>query len=308
MTSTLVRTMRRSVLARGLRQPLRVDRGLHVLDRTRPAREARLRGPAGRQHALEARGHGRDLRPSLVRRGVRRLLEPPRRRREGDRRGLVLDGRYGAPRLGRRPLDRRPGGRHDHLRRRERASARGRGRPCGASRRARGRGDRRADERLGQRVSAIVVGEATAEELDAHCLASTLARFKRPREYRFVDSLPKSPSGKILRRMLRDETTARGMSDLRRVPARARRGARRRDDHARRPRQAEPRLDGRARPARDGLRRARTRTRRCVRSSSQGRAASSRPAATSRASSNARRGRSRSSRGTSPRPSAARSR
>ncbi len=61
-----------------------------------------------------------------------------------------------------------------------------------------------ADERLGQRVVAVVVGAATGEELDAHCLGSSLARFKRPREYRFVDSLPKSASGKILRRMLRD--------------------------------------------------------------------------------------------------------
>jgi 2-furoate---CoA ligase len=62
------------------------------------------------------------------------------------------------------------------------------------------------DERLGHHVTAIVVGAASAEELDAHCLASSLARFKRPREYRFVDSLPKSASGKILRRVLRDET------------------------------------------------------------------------------------------------------
>jgi 2-furoate---CoA ligase len=65
------------------------------------------------------------------------------------------------------------------------------------------------DDRLGQRVVAVVVAdrEIDAEALDAHCLASTqLARFKRPREYRFVDALPKSPSGKILRRMLRDET------------------------------------------------------------------------------------------------------
>jgi 2-furoate---CoA ligase len=62
------------------------------------------------------------------------------------------------------------------------------------------------DDRLGQRVVACVVGDATAEELDAFCLASDrLARFKRPREYRFVSELPKSPSGKILRRMLRDE-------------------------------------------------------------------------------------------------------
>ena len=69
-----------------------------------------------------------------------------------------------------------------------------------------------ADDRLGQRVVAVVVAasEVTAEELDAHCLASdALARFKRPREYRFVDSLPKSPSGKILRRMLREEAPTR---------------------------------------------------------------------------------------------------
>jgi 2-furoate---CoA ligase len=64
------------------------------------------------------------------------------------------------------------------------------------------------DERWGQRVVACVVTHegVTAEELDAHCLGSeTLARFKRPRDYRFLDSLPKSPSGKILRRLLREE-------------------------------------------------------------------------------------------------------
>jgi 2-furoate---CoA ligase len=65
-----------------------------------------------------------------------------------------------------------------------------------------------ADERLGQRVVAVVVGAATEGELDAHCLASPLARFKRPREYRFVDALPKSTSGKILRRMIRDQQGA----------------------------------------------------------------------------------------------------
>ena len=61
------------------------------------------------------------------------------------------------------------------------------------------------DDRLGQRVVAVVVGDASAAELDAHCLASSLARFKRPREYRLVPMLPKSASGKILRRVLRDE-------------------------------------------------------------------------------------------------------
>jgi 2-furoate---CoA ligase len=65
------------------------------------------------------------------------------------------------------------------------------------------------DDRLGQRVVAVVVGESTADELDAHCLDSSLARFKRPREYRFVDELPKSASGKILRRVLRDEQKER---------------------------------------------------------------------------------------------------
>jgi 2-furoate---CoA ligase len=63
------------------------------------------------------------------------------------------------------------------------------------------------DERLGQRVVAVVVGPASAEELDEHCLGSSLARFKRPREYRRSDALPKSSSGKILRRLLRDEET-----------------------------------------------------------------------------------------------------
>ncbi len=62
------------------------------------------------------------------------------------------------------------------------------------------------DDRLGQHVVAVVVGDATAEELDAFCLASPLARFKRPREYRLVAALPKSPSGKILRRVLRSDS------------------------------------------------------------------------------------------------------
>jgi acyl-coenzyme A synthetase/AMP-(fatty) acid ligase len=68
------------------------------------------------------------------------------------------------------------------------------------------------DDRWGQRVVAFVVTDegVTAEQLDAHCLASeALARFKRPREYRFVPELPKSASGKILRRLLRDEAEER---------------------------------------------------------------------------------------------------
>ncbi len=63
------------------------------------------------------------------------------------------------------------------------------------------------DDRWGQRVVACVVVDdgVTAEQLDAYCLGSErLARFKRPREYRLVPELPKSPSGKILRRVLRE--------------------------------------------------------------------------------------------------------
>ena len=68
------------------------------------------------------------------------------------------------------------------------------------------------DARLGQAVAAFVVlddaaraGDEAAARLDAYCLASDdLARFKRPRHYHFPDVLPKSPSGKILRRLLRE--------------------------------------------------------------------------------------------------------
>ena len=45
----------------------------------------------------------------------------------------------------------------------------------------------------------------TAEALDRHCLDSPdLANFKRPRRIVFVSELPKTASGKILRRLLRD--------------------------------------------------------------------------------------------------------
>ena len=60
------------------------------------------------------------------------------------------------------------------------------------------------DERWGQRVVAFVKakGVVDAHMLDAHCRASELVNFKRPREYVFVRQIPKSPVGKVLRRML----------------------------------------------------------------------------------------------------------
>ena len=60
------------------------------------------------------------------------------------------------------------------------------------------------DERWGKVVAAFVKrrGAVTQEELDAHCRASGLANFKRPRRVVFVNAIPKSPVGKLLRRKL----------------------------------------------------------------------------------------------------------
>ncbi len=63
------------------------------------------------------------------------------------------------------------------------------------------------DPEWGETVVAFVVGDPgrapREEELDRHCLAA-IARFKRPRRYRFVEALPKNAYGKILKRELRE--------------------------------------------------------------------------------------------------------
>jgi long-chain acyl-CoA synthetase len=62
------------------------------------------------------------------------------------------------------------------------------------------------DPLMGEDVLAFVVvkagQEATGGEIMAFC-AEKLARFKCPKQVRFVQSLPKSPIGKILRKELR---------------------------------------------------------------------------------------------------------
>jgi 2-furoate---CoA ligase len=64
------------------------------------------------------------------------------------------------------------------------------------------------DERWGQRITAFVKRAPNADvavepaALDAWCRASSLADYKRPRGYVFVAQIPKSPVGKILRRLL----------------------------------------------------------------------------------------------------------
>jgi 2-furoate---CoA ligase len=62
------------------------------------------------------------------------------------------------------------------------------------------------DDRLGAKVVAFIepaVAGLAPEQLDEICLKSDLARFKRPKEYVFVKVIPRSASGKLLRRKLR---------------------------------------------------------------------------------------------------------
>jgi 2-furoate---CoA ligase len=61
-----------------------------------------------------------------------------------------------------------------------------------------------ADERWGKIVAAFVKRSAyvSETELESFCRESGLANFKRPRKFVFVDAIPKSPVGKLLRRLL----------------------------------------------------------------------------------------------------------
>ena len=62
----------------------------------------------------------------------------------------------------------------------------------------------RPDAEWGEAVVAFVVRKGTlrSEELDELC-KENIARFKRPREYRFVEALPKNNYGKVLKTELR---------------------------------------------------------------------------------------------------------
>jgi long-chain acyl-CoA synthetase len=69
----------------------------------------------------------------------------------------------------------------------------------------------RAHPEWGEINVAYVVGEASAQELDALCL-QRIARFKRPKDYVFVDALPKNNYGKILKTELRALDQARSQA------------------------------------------------------------------------------------------------
>ena len=66
----------------------------------------------------------------------------------------------------------------------------------------------RPDPEWGESVVAFVVAAdaataPTVEELDQVCL-DRIARYKRPKDYRFVESLPTNNYGKVVKRELRD--------------------------------------------------------------------------------------------------------
>jgi long-chain acyl-CoA synthetase len=66
----------------------------------------------------------------------------------------------------------------------------------------------RGDAEWGEVVVAYVAGEAAQAELDQLCL-DHIARFKRPKEYVFMEALPKSSYGKILKTEIRTADKAR---------------------------------------------------------------------------------------------------
>ncbi|MCM5571305.1 AMP-binding protein [Burkholderiaceae bacterium FT117] len=62
-------------------------------------------------------------------------------------------------------------------------------------------------------VAWVVLREpATEAELDAHCL-DRIARFKRPKRWRFAESLPKNNYGKVLKTELRERERAQAAGD-----------------------------------------------------------------------------------------------
>jgi acyl-CoA synthetase (AMP-forming)/AMP-acid ligase II len=67
------------------------------------------------------------------------------------------------------------------------------------------------DPLWGEMVVACVALAAAGtrwQEFDAHCRASTLARYKKPRAYLTVDSLPRNAANKVLRQNLREAVNA----------------------------------------------------------------------------------------------------
>jgi acetyl-CoA synthetase len=78
----------------------------------------------------------------------------------------------------------------------------------------------RADERTGQAIAAFVTlkgdregDEALIAELREH-VAARIGKIARPASIVFTDELPKTRSGKIMRRLLRDVSESRQLGDV----------------------------------------------------------------------------------------------
>ncbi|WP_299572346.1 AMP-binding protein [uncultured Williamsia sp.] len=69
------------------------------------------------------------------------------------------------------------------------------------------------DVRMGERVCAVVVPDRpddppTLDDLRRHCTQAGLSRHKHPDEVRIVEALPRNPSGKVLKTVLRSDLAA----------------------------------------------------------------------------------------------------
>ena len=68
------------------------------------------------------------------------------------------------------------------------------------------------DAKWGERVTAVIIAAAgtspTQEEIIAHC-RGLIAGYKVPKEVRFVEALPMTATGKVLKRMVRDQLTGK---------------------------------------------------------------------------------------------------
>jgi long-chain acyl-CoA synthetase len=79
-----------------------------------------------------------------------------------------------------------------------------------------------ADDVMGERLVALVQrvpgSDVTPEELKEWCRL-TIAGYKCPREFHFVDEVPRNPMGKLDKRSLRQQLTSRGVADAPRSPS-----------------------------------------------------------------------------------------
>jgi acyl-CoA synthetase (AMP-forming)/AMP-acid ligase II len=62
------------------------------------------------------------------------------------------------------------------------------------------------DETWGEVAVAFVVGRTTADELGQY-LTIRIARYKVPKRFIFVDALPRTPYGKVLKEELRKQVS-----------------------------------------------------------------------------------------------------